>query len=367
MPQPVSLELRIEEDPLTAAAFHGPWSQLDPTLFMNCLLVSKLSLSIPSCLNCTACHITHFLLCCDSLSDCCNPHALDQMIHGEGLTAVAPHVENTKAATHIPRLCRQLCVLEVLERWWLAGRLTLSIDGGTWFPTMWFKRCMGILHVLFLKMLGHMRFLLQVQEDTRARCVVTDRCHVPLLQIAFCWNMYEACWRILRRISPSFFQPRVVSFTETSRLLRSRPSSLVEVSWYLRFNLPRADSPLPTPLLGRTPSAPPPTCASARPMALRDLQGRSKSGGWSTQCWTADSSGSLGRRSWAWDDKGRLGHFQADRLLHTGHRDLWLPLCRFRCLYDLYGTTSPFCVYQRQINPKNLIKNPLNHTTLDFV
>ena len=64
------------------------------------------------------------------------------------------HVENTKAATHIPRLCRQLCVLEVLERWWLAGRLTLSIDGGTWFPTMWFKRCMGILHVLFQRCWG---------------------------------------------------------------------------------------------------------------------------------------------------------------------------------------------------------------------
>ena len=72
----------------------------------------------------------------------------------------------------------------------------------------------------------------------------------------------------------------------------------------------------------------------ARPMALRDLQGRSKSGGWSPQCWTADSSGSLGRRSWARDDKGSLfvvdkGHFQADRLPHTGHQDLWLPLCRF--------------------------------------
>lgn len=81
----------------------------------------------------------------------------------------------------------------------------------------------------------------------------------------------------------------------------------------------------------------------ARPMALP--QGRPKSGGWSTQCWTADSSGSLGRRSWARDDKGSLfvvdkGHFQADRLLHTGHRDLWLPLCRFPWLYDLYGTTS---------------------------
>ena len=82
------------------------------------------------------------------------------------------------------------------------------------------------------------------------------------------------------------------------------------------------------------------TCASAQPMALRDLQGRSKSGGWSTQCWTADSSGSLGQRSWARDEKGRLGHFQAGRLLHTGHQDLWPPLCRFPCLYDLYGSTS---------------------------
>ena len=51
-----------------------------------------------------------------------------------------------------------------------------------------------------------MRFLLQVQEDTRAKCVVTDRCLEPLLQLAFCWNMCEAWWRTRCRIPPKTIQ-----------------------------------------------------------------------------------------------------------------------------------------------------------------
>ena len=145
---------------------HGPWSQPDPTLFMNCLLVPKLSLSIPSCINCTACHITHFLLCCDSLSDCCNPHAVTPN-DSLGMTgSCSRDVGNTKEATPTKTLQATVCSRGSRA---LMTRRTFDTEYKRWHLISHheIEKVHGNSPRPFWKMMGHMRFLLQVQEDMR--------------------------------------------------------------------------------------------------------------------------------------------------------------------------------------------------------